>query len=54
LSLAVRQLNPLRVDWSYYITRGVLENIEGIVWLERFVEKLAVKHQVTTIEVEEV
>jgi uncharacterized DUF497 family protein len=32
----------------------VLLKIEVIVWLERFVEKLAVKHQVTTTEVEEV
>ena len=28
--------------------------IEDVVWLEHFVEKLVVKHHVTTLEVEEV
>ena len=29
-------------------------NIEGIIWLNQFVDKLAFKHQVETYEVEEV
>ncbi len=29
-------------------------NVEGIIWLNQFVDKLAFKHQVETYEVEEV